>query len=102
MLICFVAAIFLVLGRRRHLCFNVWIMKLAKLFWRKWLTFARAIGNFQGQVILTLFYWFLLLPVGVVFRIFADPLRLKKRRYRSNFQKWEHLKETLETSRRQY
>jgi len=76
-------------------------MKLAKLFWRKWLVFARAIGNFQGQVILTLFYLLLLLPIGILFRIFADPLNLRKN-VKTNFEEWQHPKENLDQARKQY
>ena len=69
--------------------------------WKKWLVIARVIGNFQAQVILSLFYLVLFLPLGVVFRFFADPLRMRKVSG-SNFQKWEHSKESLEQARKQY
>jgi len=83
-------------------------MNLVKFFWRsltwlwrKWLSVARVIGNFQGQVILTLFYLILLLPVGIAFRVFADPLNLHKK-LKTNFENWQHLKENLEQARKQY
>ena len=76
-------------------------MEPVKLFWRKWLVVARAIGNFQGQVILTIFYLVLLLPVGILFRIFADPLKLHKK-LRTNFEDWQHPKEDLDQARKQY
>lgn len=76
-------------------------MNLLKTVWRRWLPIARIIGNFQAQVILTLFYLVVLFPVGLVYRLFADPLRLRTR-VRSNFQKWEHESETLERARKQY
>ena len=52
-------------------------------------------------MILSLFYLVLFLPLGVVFRFFADPLRMRKVSG-SNFQKWEHSKESLEQARKQY
>lgn len=36
-----------------------------------------------------------------MYRLVADPLRIK-RAGRSNWQKWEHAKETLETAKKQY
>ena len=79
-------------------------MKLVKVLWKRWLVIARIIGNFQGQVILTLFYFFLIWPLGIVFSLFADPFRLRSGQAlrKTNFEKWEHPKESLEEARRQY
>ena len=52
-------------------------------------------------MILTLFYLILLLPVGIAFRVFADPLNLHKK-LKTNFENWQHLKENLEQARKQY
>lgn len=76
-------------------------MKILKFVFRKWLAIARPIGNFQAQVILSLFYFIFFAPIGVIFNLFLDPLRVK-RRVRSNFEKWEHVGETLESARKQY
>ena len=43
-------------------------MTFLKWLWSKWLPIARAIGNFQGQVILSIFYLLILLPVGIIMR----------------------------------
>lgn len=77
------------------------IILLLKKIWRRWLPIAKAIGNFQSQLILSLFYLVIFMPLGIFFRIFADPYAAKKRS-RSNFIKWEHPKENLEEARRQY
>ena len=78
-------------------------MDLLKVLWRKWLKIARIIGNFQGQVILSVFYFLLVWPLGIFFRFFSDPLNIgKQKRARSNFEKWVHPKDTLGTARRQY
>lgn len=63
---------------------------------------AQAIGNFQAQVILTFFYFVIMAPLGIVYRLIADPLNLRKKVSGSNFGKWEHPKETLESARKQY
>lgn len=78
-------------------------MSTSRLLWKKWLKIAQAIGNFQGQVILTLFYFVLVLPFGLVISLFADPLRMKKPiTTRSNFGQWKHETDDLEAARRQY
>ena len=42
------------------------------------LKLAKRIGHVQAWIILTLFYLVLLAPLAVVFRLCADPLRLRK------------------------
>ncbi len=81
-------------------------MDFLKIVWKKWLKIGRIIGNFNAQVILTVFYFLLLWPVGLIFRLFADPLRLRSGSKgvseRTNFEKWEHPKDDVNTARRQY
>jgi hypothetical protein len=79
-------------------------MKFLKSLWEKWLKIAHIIGNFQAQVILTLFYFTFVLPFGVLLQIFSDPLRINfsKSRSKTNFQVWRHKKDTLEIARRQF
>lgn len=43
----------------------------------KWRALARRAGTFQARVFLTLFYWIVMVPVGLVVRLLADPLALK-------------------------
>lgn len=50
-----------------------------KKFWAAWTRVAKKIGNFQARVLLTLLYGIVLLPFGVMVRLFSDPLRIKKR-----------------------
>ena len=40
---------------------------------------AKRLGNFQARVLLVIIYAILVLPFGLVVRLFADPLRIKKR-----------------------
>jgi hypothetical protein len=46
--------------------------------WRGWKRVARAIGDFQARVLLTLFYVVLIAPLGLIVRLFADPLRIRR------------------------
>lgn len=50
-----------------------------KRLWEAWTRLARRIGNFQARVLLTVLYAVLVFPFGVIVRLFADPLRIKKR-----------------------
>jgi hypothetical protein len=45
--------------------------------WRAWTKIAHRIGNFQARVLLTIFYFVLVLPFGIAVRLFGDPLRFK-------------------------
>ncbi len=79
-------------------------MKLLKSIWNKWLKVARIIGNFQAQVLFSLFYLTLLAIVGIALRIFSDPLDIKKssKSRKTNFKKWEHPHEDINQARKQY
>ncbi|HEY6291231.1 MAG TPA: hypothetical protein VI455_06655 [Terriglobia bacterium] len=60
--------------------------------WKVWPGLAKGIGNFQARLILTIIYAIILLPFGVLARLLADPLRIKKRPTA-----WiEHSKETMD------
>lgn len=77
-------------------------MKVLKLAWKRWLKIAKVIGNFQGQVILTLFYFILVWPFGIGIAFLSDPMNMKKPGRGSNFSKWKHPADNLETARRQF
>ncbi len=51
---------------------------VVKVAWNAWKRLAHRIGNFQARVLLTLVYAVLVLPFGIVVRLFGDPLRIKK------------------------
>jgi hypothetical protein len=50
-----------------------------KGLWNAWKRLARKIGNFQARVLLTLLYAIVVLPFGLLARLFWDPLRIKNR-----------------------
>lgn len=47
--------------------------------WQRWKRLARAVGTFQARILLTFFYAVIVLPFGVLARLFSDPLRIKHR-----------------------
>ena len=73
---------------------------LAQL-WNWWKPTALVIGRVQAAVLFTLLYAVFLVPVGLVFRLFADPLQLR----RANPSLWTpktRQNDTLEQARSQF
>jgi len=54
----------------------------AKSVWRRaydrWMRIAHVIGVFNTRVIMSLLYFLIVLPMGLVFRMVSDPLQLKE------------------------
>ena len=73
-------------------------MSFLKTLWNRWKTIAHHIGIFQSRLILTLFYFILLFPVGLVFSLIKDEMGLKHKKA-SNWRKKEVQAETLEEIR---
>jgi hypothetical protein len=55
------------------------LWSVIKRGWKAWSRLAHKIGNFQARVLLTLLYALLVLPFGIMVRLFSDALRIKKR-----------------------
>ncbi len=45
--------------------------------WHEWLILARHIGSFQARVLITLVYFTLIMPFGLLVRLLGDPLQRK-------------------------
>ena len=48
--------------------------------WRQWVRVATIMGTFQMIVILTVTYWTVLAVIAVPYKLFADPLSLRRSR----------------------
>lgn len=48
--------------------------------WNGWKRIAARIGHYQSRLILSVIYFTLVGPFAIPFRLFADPLRLKRAR----------------------
>jgi len=60
-----------------------------KKLWSGWKRFALVIGRANTILLLTLFYFLILVPVGLVFRLFGwDPLSAKKKKHQ-NKSSWQ-------------
>ena len=54
-------------------------MQLLRKLWEGWKAFGRFMGNQIARVVLSLFYFTILLPYGLGVRWFGDPLKIKTR-----------------------
>ena len=59
------------------------------------------IGNFNSRVVLTIFYAVVVLPFGLVVRIFGDPLAIRGNRS-SAWTDTQHPTRTIEEGRKQF
>ena len=50
---------------------------MLKRFWEGWKRFGQWMGDAIARVILTIFYFTIFLPFGLMVRLFSDPLDLK-------------------------
>lgn len=69
--------------------------------WERWKKIARAIGVVQTRIIMVLFYFVLVFPLGLVMRLRGDPLRLRPTSG-SNWTPHRQEEQSLETARRQF
>jgi hypothetical protein len=67
---------------------------------RALLVFSERFGSMLSRIFLTLLYFLVLGPFALVYRLFADPLHLKKRP-QGNWSAWEAHNETVAAARRQ-
>lgn len=46
--------------------------------WEGWKEIAEYIGDFQARLLLTIFYFTVAVPFGLLVRLFGDPLNIRK------------------------
>ena len=68
--------------------------------WEAWKRFSRRLADFQGRVLLTVLYLVLVVPVGLILRLVADPLR-RRRPQTSNWTPRVPAPTTVDEARRQ-
>jgi hypothetical protein len=88
--ICILSLVYVVLG-----------VTFIKDFWHGWKAFGQFMGNWLARVVLTVFYFSVLVPFGLGVRLLADPLFTK----RQPDMLWHPRStgdQTLEDTRRQY
>jgi len=53
---------------------------MLKRFWEGWKRVGQWIGDILARVVLTVFYFTVFLPFGLMSRLFADPLGIRRQR----------------------
>ncbi len=76
-------------------------MTFWRRIWNHWLRIAGFIGNFQARLVLSLFYFIIVLPFGVAVRLFADLLRIKGIG-RTSWSEFFERARSVEEAKRQY
>ena len=69
--------------------------------WTRWIRVATVIGDFQARVVLSLFYFLIVLPFGLAVRLFADPLGIRKKRHTA-WTDYAMPAQTVDEARRQF
>lgn len=73
-----------------------------KKVWPAWLKFAEKLGTIQMMIILTAVYWIFISIMAIPFKLFADPLMLK-RHSKFNWQSKSYRSENIfESMKNQY
>jgi hypothetical protein len=52
-------------------------MDLFRRFWAWWKVVGQAIGDFIARILLTIFYFTIFMPFGLIVRLVSDPLDIK-------------------------
>ena len=78
------------------------LRSLLARFWSRWKRFGHVVGDFQARVILTLIYFLILAPYGLMVRLVSDPLNIKPARRVSTWLAKSEGPPTLEAARKQF
>ena len=70
--------------------------------WSRWRELSQKAADVQARVLLTVFYFTVMLPFGVVFGLFKDPLRIKRRPSGSYWVERKPTSGTLADAKRQF
>ena len=70
--------------------------------WSRWKAVSQKAGDVQARFFLTLFYFTLMAPFGVVFGLMKDPLRVKHRPTGSYWVERKPVSENLADAHRQF
>lgn len=72
-----------------------------QLAWDRFKIITAVIGDVQGRLIATLFYFTILVPFGLASRTFSDPLHIKFASLTTSWQDRAPISEDLEAAKRQ-
>jgi len=72
-----------------------------RVVWERWKKIARAAGIVQTRLLMVIFYFVFVFPLGLVMRLRGDPLHLTPPKG-TNWTPHQHEDVTVETARRQF
>jgi hypothetical protein len=70
--------------------------------WKRWTEFSKRMGGFESRVVLSLFYFIIVLPFALIVRLFSDPLRLKMKSAPSHWLATKPLESAEDNFRKQF
>lgn len=70
--------------------------------WGRWRELSQKAADVQARVLLTVFYFTVMVPFGLVFGLMKDPLRIKSRPSGSYWVERKPLSENLADAKRQF
>ena len=70
--------------------------------WQRWSAFAHVMGNFQGRLLMSLFYFIFISPFGLAVRLLSDPLNLRDRPQRTGWIERPELPAEISDAQQQY
>jgi len=70
--------------------------------WSAWNELARPVGDFQARLILTVFYFTVAAPFGLIVRTIKDPLTMRRRPAQTGWIKRKRREHDITAARRQY
>jgi hypothetical protein len=73
-----------------------------KGFWERWKAFGVRLGNYQSRLLLAFFYFPVVIPFGIVVRLFLDPLQRKVHQVGSRWMPRSKSNHDLESIQRQF
>ena len=73
-----------------------------QIIWSIWKKFGEAIGDFVARLVLTAFYFTVLIPFGIGVQMFGDPLKLKRTTSDVRWQLRGKVEVSLDSFRRQF
>jgi uncharacterized membrane protein YbhN (UPF0104 family) len=76
-------------------------MRFVWATWERWKKIAHAVGVVQTRILMVVFYFIVVLPLGLIMRITGDPLHLKEPKG-GNWTLVHHEEQTLNTAHRQF
>jgi hypothetical protein len=73
-----------------------------KYLWEGWKVFGTRLGNYQSRILLGLFYFPVIIPFGIIVRLFQDPLQRKVHQAESRWIPRDKSNFDIETIQRQF